>query len=43
MNKTQIQQIKDNIKEGCYNLEQVTVSERESSRKKRIKRIEKKI
>ncbi len=43
MNRIQIQQIKNDIKEGYYSLEKITVDEKKSSRKKRIKRIEKKI
>ena len=43
MNRIQIQQIKNDIKEGYYSLEKITVDEKELSRKKRIKRIEKKI
>ncbi len=43
MNKIRIQRIKNDIKKGNYSLEKITVDKREFSRKKKIKRIEKKI
>ncbi len=43
MNKTQIQWIKNDIKEENYSLKKITVGERESSKKKKIKKIEQKI
>ena len=43
MSKSQIQQIKNDIKEECYSLKKVTEGERNPSKKKRIKSLEKKM